>query len=161
MVKDSDDDTSDGDSPRVKRRKRKSKNKKSRRRTYSSDEGSSSDEASERFAPFLQMLEILYVLPIFDAMGTLVGLQPPEFTDDLLEFTKTAKSEKAFVRKLTNALHSRMVGEDANSRDYILQAVDFPVQGEALTKYFIHFIFAFPRNVSIDNFKRFCLSLVG
>ena len=91
-IKDDEEDTSEDESTRVKKRKRsKKKNKKSKRKTYSSDEESSSDEASERFSAFLQMLEILLAVPIFDAMGTLVGLKPPEFTEDLLEYSKTAK----------------------------------------------------------------------
>ena len=44
-------------------------------------------------------------------------------------------------------------GEDARSRDFILQAVDYPIQGQALTSYFINDRFSLPCNVSIESFK--------
>ena len=58
--------------------KRKSKkhyksSKKSKKKSYSSDDDSE-DEASDRFSGFLQMLELMFAVPTFDAAGTLISL---------------------------------------------------------------------------------------
>ena len=88
---------------------------------------STSDDISERFAPSLQMLKILLVIPTFDVMDNLAGCHAPKFTEDLLGFTKTAKSVRELSRLLNNALTARMVGEDIKSRDFTLEAVHFQI----------------------------------
>ena len=42
---------------------------------------------------------------------------------------------KNLSRKLLNALNTRMAGAEGKSRDFILQAIDFPIQGQALSSY--------------------------
>ena len=46
-----------------------------------------------------------------------------------------------------------MVGKQGRSRDFILQAINFPIQGQALTSYFINSKFSSPSNISISSYK--------
>ena len=122
----------------------------SKKRKHSSNE----DEEDEfKFQEFMQMTEILLPVGTFNAQEELIQLEPPVFTDDITEATKTCSSTKALSRKMINALQSRVNGPDGRSRDYIFQAIELPILGQAIISYLLSSIFTPPMNTSIEGYK--------
>ena len=122
-----------------------------RKHLTSDDESDAGDD--QKYQAFLQMLEVLLPIPLLDAQDQIIELIPPTFTDDLVEFTKTATSTRALSRQLLNAIQARINGPEGKSRDYLYQSVELPILGQATMTYLINSMFATPRNATIDAFK--------
>ena len=124
-----DSSSSDDDSVIVLSSKRQ---KRSHKRT---DDHSEDDEP--KFAPFLQMLEILLAVGTVDAQDDLLDVVPPTFSDDLNDATRSASSAKVLARSILNCLQARVHGVERRSRDYLLNSVDLPLISQATTSYLI------------------------
>ena len=105
-----------------------------------------------KFSKLVAMIHLLFAVPVLDAAGNVVQLDPPTLTEDFLAAVEECSSTKELSREMMKILDANIQESEGKSRDFLLRSVDPPSINHALMSYFIGGCFpssGFSKNLEI------------
>ena len=90
-----------------------------------------------KFSKLVAMIHLLFAVPILDAGGNVIQLDPPTLSEDFLAAVEECTSTKELSREMIKILDANIQESEGKSRDFLLRSVDPPSINHALMFYFI------------------------
>ena len=90
-----------------------------------------------KFSKFVATVQLLFAVPILDAAGTVIQLDPPTLTEDFLAAIDESSSIKELTREMMRIMYSKVQETEGKSIDFLLRSADPPAINHALMGYSI------------------------